>query len=35
VRRGYGANYERLAQVKRDDDPDNFCRLNHNIEPAG
>jgi hypothetical protein len=34
VRQGYGANYERLAQVKRDCDcdPDNFFRLNHNIE---
>jgi hypothetical protein len=32
VRQGYGANYERLAQVKRACDPDNFFRLNHNIE---
>jgi hypothetical protein len=35
VRQGYGANYEHLAPVKRDYDPDNFVRLDHNIEPAG
>jgi hypothetical protein len=35
VRQGYGANYDRLARVKRDYDPDNFFRLNHNIDPAG
>ena len=33
VRHGYGANYERLAQVKRIYDPDNVFHLNHNIDP--
>ena len=33
VRHGYGANYERLAQVKRVYDPDNVFHLNHNIDP--
>ena len=35
VRQGYGINYERLVQVKRDYDPHNLFRLNHNIQPAG
>ena len=34
VRQGYGVNYERLVQVKRDYDADNLFRLNHNIDPA-
>ena len=33
VRHGYGANYERLTDVKRAYDPDNVFHLNHNIDP--
>jgi len=34
VRIAYGANYERLAALKKKYDPDNFFRLNPNIKPA-
>jgi FAD/FMN-containing dehydrogenase len=34
VRDAYGANYERLTRVKAEYDPDNFFRVNQNIEPA-
>jgi FAD/FMN-containing dehydrogenase len=34
VRSAYGGNYRRLAEVKAAYDPDNFFRINHNIEPA-
>ena len=30
----YGANYERLAQIKKKYDPDNLFHVNHNIKPA-
>jgi FAD binding domain/Berberine and berberine like len=34
IRATYGANYDRLAQIKRQYDPDNFFRVNQNIPPA-
>jgi FAD/FMN-containing dehydrogenase len=34
VRSAFGPNYDRLAQVKRKYDPDNFFRMNQNIKPA-
>jgi FAD/FMN-containing dehydrogenase len=33
IRAAYGANYERLVEVKRRHDPDNVFHLNHNIPP--
>ena len=30
----YGENYARLAQLKRQWDPENLFRMNHNIPPA-
>ena len=35
VRTTYGANYERLATIKKKYDPTNLFRVNLNIEPAG
>jgi FAD/FMN-containing dehydrogenase/pimeloyl-ACP methyl ester carboxylesterase len=34
VRASYGANYERLAAIKRRYDPDNLFRSNRNVPPA-
>jgi FAD/FMN-containing dehydrogenase len=34
VRAAYGANYERLAELKKKYDRDNFFRFNQNITPA-
>jgi len=34
VRRSFGANFDRLAQIKRKYDPDNQFRFNQNIPPA-
>ena len=35
VRAAYGENYTRLVKLKKRYDPDNFFRLNQNINPDG
>jgi FAD/FMN-containing dehydrogenase len=35
VRASYGANYDRLAAIKRQYDPHNLFRSNRNVPPAG
>jgi len=35
VRSAFGVNYDRLLSVKRQYDPTNLFRLNHNIDPSG
>jgi hypothetical protein len=35
VRMAYGSNYDRLVKLKMKYDPDNFFRINQNIQPQG
>ena len=35
VRAAYGRSWDRLVVLKRKFDPDNFFRLNQNVNPAG
>jgi FAD/FMN-containing dehydrogenase len=34
VAAAYGANYDRLTQIKKRYDPDNLFHLNQNIKPS-
>ena len=34
VKEAYGENYQKLTELKRKYDPDNFFRMNQNIKPA-
>ncbi|HEY5744309.1 MAG TPA: BBE domain-containing protein, partial [Terrimicrobiaceae bacterium] len=33
IKAAFGANYDKLAAIKRKYDPENFFRLNQNIKP--
>ena len=35
ARAAYGANYERLARLKKRYDPTNLFRMNQNVPPDG
>ncbi len=35
IRANYGANYDRLVEVKNRYDPDNLFHMNQNIAPSG
>lgn len=35
ARSAYGANYDRLVELKRKYDPGNVLRMNHNVKPEG
>ena len=34
IRSAFGANHARLVEIKTKYDPDNFFRVNQNIQPA-
>ncbi|MCA1760506.1 MAG: BBE domain-containing protein [Bacteroidales bacterium] len=34
MKASYGSNYERLARIKKEYDPDNFFHVNQNIKPG-
>lgn len=34
IRAAYRGNYDRLSQIKKRYDPDNFFHINQNIPPA-
>lgn len=34
IQAAYGANFERLRRIKKEYDPDNPFRVNHNVAPA-
>jgi hypothetical protein len=34
IRASFGSNYDRLAELKRKYDPENFFRQNQNVVPA-
>ncbi|MEM9216521.1 MAG: BBE domain-containing protein [Cyanobacteria bacterium P01_F01_bin.150] len=34
VKTAFGNNFQRLVEIKKTYDPDNFFRLNQNIKPA-